>query len=189
MTSILRKSGSLFLAAFLLALGGIAAAPAQPVSDIVKALSAPTAPGRGVGPVYGLRQILADARIRARMPAIDLDQVEFRSGSAAITEKGQAQLASVATAIRFILSHRPFEVFLIEGHTDAPGSKAFNRKLSTRRAAAAASLLVGKFGIPARNIAFAGYGESELRVNTRRAEPKNRRITVRRITDLLDPIR
>ncbi|MCC2110963.1 MAG: OmpA family protein [Hyphomicrobiales bacterium] len=166
--------------------GPVSAATAQ---DIFTALAAPTGTAKGAGPIYSFKQIVEDKDVRGQMPAINLSDVKFKSGSAEITEEGLAELAKVAAALRTILASRPFEIFLIEGHTDAPGSKKFNMELSSRRAATAMAVLVGRFGVPVNSLAVAGYGESQLLIDTSRAEEENRRITIRRITDLLDPIK
>ncbi len=79
----------------------------------------------------------------------------------------------------------PREVFLIEGHTDAVGSDAYNLALSDRRAESVALALTENFGIPPENLVVQGYGEEFLKVPTLESEQANRRATVRRITPLL----
>jgi len=46
----------------------------------------------------------------------------------------------------------------ISGHTDFVGAKAFNKRLSEKRAAAVKSFLVSK-GVDTRRIKTVGYGE------------------------------
>ena len=41
------------------------------------------------------------------------------------------------------------------------------------------------FGVPPENMVIQGYGESNLKIPTLEAEPRNRRAVVRRITPLL----
>jgi outer membrane protein OmpA-like peptidoglycan-associated protein len=52
-------------------------------------------------------------------------------------------------------------VFLIEGHTDAVGSDAYNLDLSKRRAVAVALYLVNQMGISPDRLAVAGKGKTE----------------------------
>lgn len=42
-----------------------------------------------------------------------------------------------------------------------------------------------RFGIPAENLTTQGYGEQYLKVNSQAPERANRRVTIRRITPLL----
>ena len=77
-------------------------------------------------------------------------------------------------------------MFLIEGHTDAVGNDTDNLSLSDRRAESAAALLTQQFGVPAENLTSQGYGEQYLKVPTEGPERQNRRVTVRRITPLLN---
>ena len=77
-------------------------------------------------------------------------------------------------------------MFLIEGHTDAVGNDTDNLSLSDRRAEAVAELLTSQFQVPAENLTSQGYGEQYLKIPTQEPERQNRRVTVRRITPLLD---
>lgn len=77
-------------------------------------------------------------------------------------------------------------MFLIEGHTDAVGNDTDNLSLSDRRAEAAAALLTQQFGVPAENLTSQGYGEQYLKIQTQAPERQNRRVTIRRITPLLN---
>lgn len=189
MHELMRKGILPAAAALALSLAAGGSASAVTAEDVFTALIAPTGTEKGSGPTYSLQQIIEDKDVRGQMPAINLSAVKFKSGSAEITNEGLQELSKVAAAIRTILASRPFEAFLIEGHTDAPGSEKLNMELSTKRAVTAMALLVRGFGIPGNALAVAGYGESQLLIDTARAEERNRRITVRRITDLLDPIK
>ena len=77
------------------------------------------------------------------------------------------------------------EIFLVEGHTDAVGSDEDNLTLSDRRAETIATILTQRYQIPAENLTTQGYGEQYLKVNTQGPERENRRVTMRRITPLL----
>jgi len=68
----------------------------------------------------------------------------------------------------------------VGGHTDSRGSKAFNQKLSERRAAAVKAYLVGK-GVAAERIGTKGYGFDQPMADNKTAEgrAKNRRVEIR----------
>jgi len=76
-------------------------------------------------------------------------------------------------------------VFLIEGHTDAPGSAAYNLALSKKRADSVKAALTAYYVIPAKNLRTAGLGARFLKIPTADPEPENRRVSIARITDLL----
>ena len=67
--------------------------------------------------------------------------------------------------------------FLIEGHTDSSGPKAFNKKLSLERAENVKSHLVSK-GVEADRLSTEGYGEDNPKESnaTRKGRIANRRV-------------
>ena len=67
--------------------------------------------------------------------------------------------------------------FLIEGHTDSSGPKAFNKKLSLERAENVKSHLVSK-GVEGDRLSTAGFGEDNPKEsnNTRKGRIANRRV-------------
>ncbi len=138
--------------------------------------------GRG----FSLRQIRDIPQVRALAAEVDVDNVTFTSGSAAITPAQANALADLGAVMQDMLVINPAEMFLIEGHTDAVGAEAMNLALSDRRAETVALALSEYFDIPPENMIVQGYGETELRVDTQAAEPKNRRVSVRVITPLLN---
>ncbi|MBO4169826.1 OmpA family protein [Cereibacter azotoformans] len=134
---------------------------------------------------YSLRQIREYREVRALAPAIDVDQITFATGSAAI-DPGQAErLAVLGQTIADMVAERPGEVFLIEGHTDAVGDEASNLALSDRRAESVALALSEYFDVPPENMVVQGYGEGDLRIDTDGPEQRNRRVAVRLITPLM----
>ena len=159
-----------------------AAGPASPAQKLARALSRPA---RVQGRTFSLEEILGDARIRRRLPAIDVDTIHFPSASARITPAEGRKLDDIAAALRMLLKRNPREIFLIEGHTDKAGRASYNLRLSQARAQAVREALVKKYGIPARNLIAKGYGEAFPRILRRTVEPRNRRVTFRRITDAL----
>jgi len=151
--------------------------------DIYDVLVAP--PVERIDRRYTLDEIRYSPSVRERMSRVDIDTINFESGSWAITPDQVDRLAMIAQAVQQAISRNPAEVFLIEGHTDAVGSDEDNLSLSDRRAETVAVTLTERFRVPAENLTTQGYGEQYLKVPTQAAERQNRRVTLRRITPLL----
>ncbi len=134
---------------------------------------------------FSLGQVRSIRAVRDLAPALNLESVTFASGSAAITPDQATQLLALGRYMSDTIARNPREMFLIEGHTDATGSASFNLGLSDRRAETVALSLSEYFGVPAQNMVIQGYGEEFLLVPTLANERSNRRVAVRRITDLL----
>ncbi len=134
---------------------------------------------------YSLDEIRYSPSVRQRMPSIDLDTINFETGSWEIPEDQAVKLQVIADGLNRAIQRNPNSVFLIEGHTDAVGSDIDNLSLSDRRAESAAELLTQQFGVPPENLATQGYGEQYLKIPTDGPERLNRRVTVRNITPLL----
>ncbi len=134
---------------------------------------------------FSLSQVRNIAEVREQVPAVNLDNITFASGSAAITPEEADELASLGRYIRDTIAANPREIFLVEGHTDAVGNAAYNLALSDRRAESVALALTEYFDVPPENLVVQGYGERFLVVQTPEAERANRRATLRRITPLL----
>jgi outer membrane protein OmpA-like peptidoglycan-associated protein len=137
--------------------------------------------------VYTLEEIRQSERLRDKMRRIDLDTVTFDTGSAEISPSQVNALAEIGFAMEDVLAEDPDAVFLIEGHTDAVGSDEFNLSLSDDRAESVAIVLSENFEIPPENLVTQGYGEAYLKIETLGPERRNRRVTVRPITDLIRP--
>jgi outer membrane protein OmpA-like peptidoglycan-associated protein len=135
---------------------------------------------------YTLDQVRYNPNVRELMPRVDLDTITFETGSWEITSDQIDKLNVIADGILRALQANPAEVFLIEGHTDAVGSDDDNLSLSDRRAESVAVALTERYKIPAENLTTQGYGEQYLKVNTDGPERQNRRVTMRRITPLLN---
>jgi len=135
---------------------------------------------------YSLDEIRYSPSVRQLMPSIDLNTINFETGSWEIPQDQAAKLQVIADGLNQVISRNPREVFLIEGHTDAVGNDTDNLSLSDRRAESAANLLTQQFGVPSENLTSQGYGEQYLKDQTPGASRVNRRVTVRRITPLLN---
>ncbi|MDF2597197.1 MAG: OmpA family protein [Methylobacterium brachiatum] len=150
---------------------------------VYEALTAP--PVVAVDRRYTLDQVRYSPDLRARMRSVDIDTITFDTASFTVTPDQAARLSVVAAAINRAIRANPQEVFLIEGYTDAVGSDIDNLSLSDRRAQSVATVLTQQFQVPPENLTTQGYGEQYLKVNTQGAARENRRVTVRRITPLL----
>ncbi|EKS34824.1 hypothetical protein HMPREF9695_04734 [Afipia broomeae ATCC 49717] len=135
---------------------------------------------------YSLDEIRYSPSVRQRMPSIDVDSINFETGSWEIPPDQVGKLQAIADGINRAIQRNPQTVFLIEGHTDAVGSDVDNLSLSDRRAESAATLLTQQFNVPAENLTSQGYGEQYLKVPTDGPERRNRRVTIRNITPLLN---
>jgi outer membrane protein OmpA-like peptidoglycan-associated protein len=135
---------------------------------------------------YSLDEIRYSPSVRQLMPSIDLNTINFETGSWEIPPDQAAKLQAIADGLNRAIQRNPRAVFLIEGHTDAVGSDVDNLSLSDRRAEAAATLLTQQFGVPAENLTSQGYGEQYLKIPTQEPERQNRRVTIRNITPLLN---
>jgi OOP family OmpA-OmpF porin len=135
---------------------------------------------------YSLDEIRYSPSVRQLMPSIDLNSINFETGSWEIPPDQAAKLQAIADGLNRAIARNPREVFLIEGHTDAVGNDVDNLSLSDRRAESAAELLTQQFQVPAENLTSQGYGAQYLKEQTSGPSRVNRRVTIRRITPLLN---
>ena len=139
--------------------------------QIVNALT-PSANGpattRGIRVVHGGH---------AAAPSVSLN-VDFATGSAALTPQAKKVLGSLGTALKD--PKLAGDRFRIEGHTDTVGSPAYNQALSEQRARAVASYLEQTYAIPGSRLEAVGMGEKGLLVPTpaQTPEARNRRVLV-----------
>ncbi|WP_375690347.1 OmpA family protein [Pseudooceanicola sp. LIPI14-2-Ac024] len=141
---------------------------------------------RDPGRSFSLAQVRNIREVRSLAPEVEVNNVNFDTGSAVIRPEEAEALAALGSAMKSAIEDNPAEVFLVEGHTDAIGGAGYNLALSDRRAESLALALTEYFNVPPENMVVQGYGESDLKVMTAEAERANRRAAVRRITPLLD---
>ena len=134
-----------------------------------------------------VKELRRRPEMRRMAPSIDIQSINFTFGSAEIPSSQFDKIENIATAMTRILRRDRREVFLIEGHTDAVGTFAANQRLSEARADSLRRVLVQEFGVPRRALETVGYGEEYLLVRTERENWQNRRVTLRRITDVVKP--
>jgi outer membrane protein OmpA-like peptidoglycan-associated protein len=155
----------------------------MPPQRIVETLEAP--PLERLERAYTLDEIRYSIALRERMRRIDLNTINFETGSWQVDEDQVTRLTAIAEAVNAVIRRNPNEMFLIEGHTDAVGSDVDNLSLSDRRAESVALVLTQNFQVPPENLTTQGYGAHELKVQTMEPSRENRRVTIRRITPLL----
>ena len=134
---------------------------------------------------YTLDEIRDNVELRDRVRSVDINTINFASGSWEVSPDQIPQLQALAEAMLKVISENPATVFMLEGHTDAVGSAEDNVSLSDRRAEAVAEILTTNFNIPPENLVTQGYGEQHLRVQTDGPSRENRRVQVRNITGLM----
>lgn len=134
---------------------------------------------------YSLTQVREIRELRELAPEILSEPVTFATASAVVRPSEAAKLVQLGRLMQQLIAENPREVFLIEGHTDAVGSAAYNLALSDRRAESVALALSEYFGVPPENMVVQGYGKRFLKVPTLEAEPQNRRVAVRRVSWLI----
>jgi outer membrane protein OmpA-like peptidoglycan-associated protein len=182
----LKSAAAAGASALAFALPGIAFAQSAPdAATIQRKLEA--APSIRIAPNarVSIQQLKRDPRLRRHAPSIDIQAIHFAFGSAAIPANQHWKIEQIAIAMNRILRRDPYEVFLIEGHTDAVGSRRSNQALSEARAASVARMLVRFFDVPHHAIETIGFGEDYLLVPTPYEERRNRRVTLRRVTDFV----
>ena len=141
--------------------------------------------GNGMQQRYKVQDIANQQSIRNSVSRIEVDTLRFGYNEGFIREEQLGSLDAIAAIIEKIVKKYPKEVFLIEGHTDAVGSDAYNLKLSKLRAESVKKALTTYYVIPAKNLRTVGLGERFLKIPTADPEPENRRVSIARITSLL----
>ena len=99
----------------------------------------------------------------------------FDFDKAVLKPEGKAKLDDLVGKLKAV----NLEVVIAIGHTDSIGSKAYNQKLSLRRASAVKAYLVSK-GIEANRIHTEGKGEMQPVADnkTKEGRAKNRRVEI-----------
>lgn len=118
----------------------------------------------------------AEQLAAAELPATVALEVRFDFDSAVLTSQAREVLTQLALALK--APALTADTFLVEGHTDAVGSAAYNKDLSDRRAAAVRDFLASEHGIAPDRLIVAGLGESQLLDPSHPDSPENRRVEI-----------
>lgn len=130
--------------------------------------------------------VMEQPAVRQSIPGVELDTIHFGFNESFVREEEIANLDRIGRILERIVAAHPGEVFVIEGNTDAVGDDAYNLRLSKERAEAVKQALTQYYVISPDNLVTAGLGERYLKIPTPEPEQENRRVTLRRITPLLE---
>jgi outer membrane protein OmpA-like peptidoglycan-associated protein len=109
-------------------------------------------------------------------PKVGLDTIQFEFGSDRFKQEAIETLRNLGKALNEELKDQ--KLFLVEGHTDAVGSQAYNAALSDRRAEAVKDYLVREMGVSSDRLKTVGKGSSEPVVSKNPYAAQNRRVVV-----------
>jgi outer membrane protein OmpA-like peptidoglycan-associated protein len=121
------------------------------------------------------RKKIAEISKKAKLPSLDFS-IRFAFDSAEIDPSSHGQLDQLATAMGG--QDLGASTFLVNGHTDAKGSDAYNEELSLRRAEAVVSYLYDRHGIDTKRLKPIGYGESQPKDEYDPESGENRRVEI-----------
>ena len=120
------------------------------------------------------KQVNDKGLIESLQATIDGD-ISFKTGSAELTPKALEVVDKFGDA----LATNPNTLARVHGHTDTPGSKEGNRRLSQRRAESVRSALVSRKGIATERIVeVKGFADDQKIIDTNASEPRNRRTVI-----------
>ena len=121
-----------------------------------------------------MRGMGANSRNMGVRASIDL-LINFEFDSAVLQPKGANDLDQLVLALKDpSMSDR---TFIIEGHTDAKGTEAYNLDLSNRRAQSVVAYLV-RHGVSPDKLESKGLGFSQLYYPEKPEGPENRRVRI-----------
>jgi outer membrane protein OmpA-like peptidoglycan-associated protein len=129
-------------------------------------------------PTMDLGESLAESAsplMAASIGSVTIDG--FVTGKEDIPGGKADRLRSTAKIIVALLKRYPASTIRVMGHTDAVGKEDDNQGLGQRRSDSAQAFLVAQ-GIPAEAIRTQSAGATQLLVNIKNAEPKNRRVEI-----------
>jgi outer membrane protein OmpA-like peptidoglycan-associated protein len=108
--------------------------------------------------------------------AITFNTIQFSFASAQLTPESSQTLRNLGNALKHELNDE--KSFIIEGHTDRTGTRAYNDELSRERADAVKEYLVKEIGVSAERLQTVGKGFLEPADPTHPYAAENRRVVV-----------
>lgn len=135
-----------------------ATAPAEPAAPVVPAATPAAAPSAPV------------------VRSASFGSIQFELNSAQLTPRAMATLDTIADVLAD--PGLAGNSFVIEGHTDASGSAAYNQTLSERRASAVVDYLSSQAGIDDSRLQPEGKGETQPLPGLAPTAGDNRRVVV-----------
>jgi outer membrane protein OmpA-like peptidoglycan-associated protein len=122
----------------------------------------------------GIRPVAPDAS-KSSEPAVSM-QLTFAFDSDKLLPEARLTLDNLGKALQS--DELKADTFRIEGHTDSKGSRAYNQRLSERRARSVARYLVERFGIEPKRLQTVGKGEDMLLNPNDPENAENRRVQI-----------
>ena len=112
---------------------------------------------------------------KSKLPSINI-RILFAINSDRIEGSSFADLNEIGEALLDkSLAHSKI---MLNGHTDATGSRPFNQELSERRAISVKRYLTTKLFVPGDRLVVAGFGEDRLRDKNDPSGARNRRVEI-----------
>jgi OmpA-OmpF porin, OOP family len=158
-------------------------APLAPENPNMHGAALTTAPQRAQTKTHKSRAIAAAAPAAAPpaagAPSISFNSIQFTFNSAQLTPNSIETLQNLGKALNHELADQ--KSFLIEGHTDAKGGRAYNMTLSRRRADAVKDFLVHQAGVDPSRLKTVGKGATEPVSPADPYAADNRRVVVKNL--------
>jgi outer membrane protein OmpA-like peptidoglycan-associated protein len=121
--------------------------------------------------------VINDAVEKEPIPRLFAMLINFEFDSTTIVSDSLPLVDSVGKMMQ--LKHASGKKIIIEGHSDAIGTRTYNQRLSERRAQAIKRYLVSRFQIQASRLVVVGKGENDLYDNEQPTRAINRRVQFR----------
>jgi len=135
-----------------------------------------TAPPAGKRPSSGASASHMQAPAEVQAPSMAFSTIQFAFGSTQLTPESSATLKNLGEALNHQLADQ--KSFLIEGHTDRKGTRAYNDELSKGRADAVKDYLVHETGVSPDRLQAVGKGYSEPANSKNPYAAENRRVVI-----------
>lgn len=123
--------------------------------------------------VVVVEEVVEEVVVPAEPVRVELD-VKFDFDKAKVKPESYGDIKNLAD----FLTQYPQTTTVVEGHTDAVGSDAYNQGLSERRANAVRDVLVNEYGVGGDRVNAVGYGEARPVADNANADGRavNRRV-------------